>query len=107
MASRVGPEGHVLCVDRSETAIDQVRRYSADLVAEGRLSARVAAVETFELDVDEEPFELALAVRVGVLDGRHPARRDDALARIAAALVPGGRLFIDGGEPLVEVALPG
>lgn len=50
---------------------------------------------------------LQFAVRVGVLDGRHPAARAQALDRITRALVPGGRLFIDGGDPLQEVPLGG
>ena len=29
-----------------------------------------------------------------------------ALVAVAAMLVPGGRLYIDGGDPLREVALP-
>jgi hypothetical protein len=45
-------------------------------------------------------------VRVGALDGRHLASGVKALPRIAAALVPGGRLFIDGGSPLRELKLP-
>ena len=105
VADRVGPSGHVLAVDRSATAIGQVRRQAARLIEEGRLSVRVAEVETFVLDADDEPYDLAFAVRVGLLDGRHPARRDEALARIAASLVPGGRLLVDGGDPLVDVPL--
>ena len=48
----------------------------------------------------------AFAVRVGALDGRHPEAGQLALARIAAMLLPGGRLFVDGGRPLREVPLP-
>jgi hypothetical protein len=40
-----------------------------------------------------------------VLDGRHPDKEAQAKRRIAAALVPRGRLFIDGGDPLLEVLL--
>jgi len=40
------------------------------------------------------------------LNGRHPEAGREALARIAAALTPKGRLFIDGGQPLRELPLP-
>lgn len=40
VADRVGPTGHVLAVDRSAKAIEQVRRAAADLIAAGRLSSR-------------------------------------------------------------------
>ena len=70
-----------------------------------RLSFRVVAVEDFELEAGEEPFDLAFAVRVGALDGRHPELEALARRRIADALTPHGRLFIDGGDPLREIRL--
>lgn len=103
---RLGPHGHVLAIDRSPRAIEQLVRGSGDLIDAGRLSARVAAVEDLVLAPGEQPYDLAFAVRVGVLDGRHPAQFDRALACVAAMLVPDGRLFIDGGDPLVELTLP-
>lgn len=106
VANRIGPGGHVLAVDRSAKAIDTLMGASAELIESGRLSARTVPVEDLTLEPREQPYQLAFAVRVGVLDGRHPARRDLALQRIAAMLVPEGRLFIDGGDPLVEVPLP-
>lgn len=106
VAARVGPDGHVLAVDRSPAAVEQLVRASGELIDAGRLSARVAAVEDLVLAPGEQPFDLAFAVRVGVLDGRHPAEHDAALQRLAAMLVPGGRMFIDGGDPLVELPLP-
>jgi hypothetical protein len=63
------------------------------------------AVEDFKLEAGEEPFDLAFAIRVGALDGRHPRAGIAARKRITAALTPTGRLFIDGGDPLREVAL--
>ena len=51
-------------------------------------------------------YDLAFAVRVGAFDGRHPQAGFLAMARLARVLVPGGRLFVDGGAPLREVALP-
>ncbi len=51
------------------------------------------------------PFDIAFAIRVGALDGRHPELERQAHERIASALVPGGKLFIDAGYPLREVSL--
>lgn len=113
IARRIG-DGHVLAIDRSPRAIAQARSACAVEIAAGLLSLREVAVEDFtlapgeapyDLAPGEAPYDLALAVRVGALDGRHPEAGRRALPRIAAALAPGGRLFIDGGAPLREVAL--
>ena len=64
------------------------------------MNVRCAAIEDFELDPGELPFDLAFAVRVGALDGRHPALAQKAYERLAHALKPGGALYIDGGSPL-------
>lgn len=106
VAERVGPDGHVLAVDRSATAIAQLERTAADLIAAGRLTPRNVAAEELVLEPGEVPYDLAFAVRVGALDGRHPEAGAEALERLAHALVPGGRLLVDGGTPLREVALP-
>lgn len=97
VAARV-PEGHVLAVDRSATAVRQAREAGRAEIAAGRLSVRRAAVEDLVLEPGEAPFDIVFAVRVGALDGRHPGLERRAHARIAAALVPGGRLFVDGRE---------
>ena len=99
-------DGHILAVDRSAKACAQARANAADEIASGRLSVCQVAVEDFTLDPDDERFDFAFAIRVGALDGRHPRLRDQALERIAAALRPGGRLFIDGGQPLREISMP-
>lgn len=52
---------------------------------------------------DDVPFDIVFAVRVGALDGRHPDAGQQAIARIRAALAPGGRVFVDGGQPLREL----
>ena len=98
--------GHILAIDRSATAIAQARRSAAAEIASGRLSVRQVAAEDFTLQPDEEPFDLVFAIRVGALDGRHPEAGHPALLRIAAATVPGARLFIDGGRPLRELPIP-
>src|SRR5688500_2361185 len=92
--------GHILALDRSASAVAQARAAAADLIAAGHMSVRQAAIEAFELEDGEAPFDLVFAVRVGALDGRHPKAGELALARIAEATTPGARLFIDGGDPL-------
>jgi SAM-dependent methyltransferase len=101
---RIG-NGHVLGIDRSAKAVAQAVAGSRSEVASGRLSFRRVAVEDFVLQAGEKPYDLAFAVRVGALDGRHPNLERQALERIARALVKGGRLFLDGGDPLREVPL--
>ncbi|WP_020385627.1 class I SAM-dependent methyltransferase [Kribbella catacumbae] len=101
VARRVGPTGFVLGVDRSAKAITQA-------LAGGRmpgLAFRQSTIESFELAPGEPPYDLAFAIRVGALDGRHPELESLSLTRIAAALTPTGRLLIDGGSPLREVRL--
>ena len=105
IAEQIGP-GCVLAIDRSATAVAQARRLGAGEIAAGRLRVRQVAVEDFVLEPGEAPYDLAFAVRVGALDGRHPALERRALQRLAVALAPHGRLFIDGGTPLREVSLP-
>ncbi len=101
---RVGA-GHVLAIDRSRAAIRQAIAGSAAELASGRLEFRCVAIEDFVLANGERPYDLAFAVRVGALDGRHPEAGRIALDRLRQALGKGGRLFVDGGEPLAEVML--
>ncbi len=98
--------GSVLAVDRSAAAIARATAASARQLATGRLTLRCVAAEDLVLEPGEEPFDLVLAVRVGALDGRHPEAGARVLRRIAAATRPGARLFVDGGEPLRELAIP-
>jgi cyclopropane fatty-acyl-phospholipid synthase-like methyltransferase len=102
IARRIG-DGHVLAIDRSATAVAQARALSRTEIAAGTMSVRRAAIEEFELEPGEAPYDLALAVRVGALDGRHPEAGRLAMKCIAKALTGKGRLFVDGGDPLVEV----
>lgn len=106
VADRVGPQGHVLAVDRSAKAIAQLTESATELIAAERLTARQVAAEELELVPGDEPYHIAFAVRVGAFDGRHPHAGTLALARLGRALVPGGRLFVDGGDPLREVIVP-
>ena len=86
--------GSVLAIDRSAKAIKQAEAQEKP----GCLGFRQVAIEDFELAPGEELFDLAVAVRVGALDGRQPGAGIRAIARIAAALKPNGRLFVDGSE---------
>jgi SAM-dependent methyltransferase len=97
--------GHILAIDRSAAAIAQASAGAADEIAAGRMSVRQVAAEDFVLQPGEEPFDLVFAVRVGALDGRHPRAGTQVLRRIAMATRPGARLFIDGGDPLRELAI--
>ena len=106
VAERIG-DGHVLVIDRSPKGVAQVERLAAAEIAAGRLSVRCVAAEEFELAPGEAAYDLAFAIRVGALDGRHPRGGEQARRRIRAALVPGGKLLIDGGDPLRESELGG
>ena len=106
VARRIG-DGHVLMIDRSARSVALAERNAAAEIAAGTMSVRQVAAEDFELAPGEQPYDLAFAVRVGALDGRHPAAGRVALQQIAAALTPSGRLFIDGGSPLRKLRLPG
>jgi cyclopropane fatty-acyl-phospholipid synthase-like methyltransferase len=99
--------GHVLAIDRSGKAVAQATAAGAAHIAAGRLRTRHVAAEDFVLQPGDEPFDLVLAVRVGALDGRHPALGQRVMQRIAAATTPGARLFVDGGHPLRELPIAG
>jgi SAM-dependent methyltransferase len=105
VADRLGT-GHVLAIDRSATAIARARAAAADQLATGRMRLRHVAAEDFVLLGEDEPLDLVFAVRVGALDGRHPAAGAQVMRRIAAATTPQARLFIDGGSPLRELTIP-
>jgi SAM-dependent methyltransferase len=105
LSKRIG-NGYVLGIDRSAKAIQQAIAGSQEEIKAGRLSFRKVAIEKFELDINEKPFDMAIAVRVGALDGRHPEIEKQALLNISRALTKKGKLFIDGGNPLKEI-LPG
>ena len=102
VAARIAP-GMILAIDRSARAVAQAKAASAAEIAAGSMMVRHCAAEDFTLDDGEAPFDLAFAMRVGALDGRHPEIERPALGCIRSALVPGGRLFIDGGDPLREI----
>jgi protein-L-isoaspartate O-methyltransferase len=96
---------HVLVIDRSAKGVAQMERLAALEIATGRMSVRCIAAEEFELGRGEAPYDLAFAIRVGALDGRHPRAAGQVRGRMRAALVPGGKLLVDGGDPLREITL--
>src|SRR6266542_4628216 len=102
IASRLDT-GHILAIDRSAKAVAQARTGSIDEIVSGRMSVRHVAAESFVLEPGDLPFDIVFAVRVGALDGRHPGAGQKVMERIKAALAPGGRVFIDGGDPLWEL----
>jgi SAM-dependent methyltransferase len=95
--------GHILAIDRSAKAVAQARTGSIDEIVSGRMSVRHVAAESFVLEPGDQPFDIVFAVRVGALDGRHPGASQKVMERIKEALAPGGRVFIDGGDPLQEL----
>jgi ubiquinone/menaquinone biosynthesis C-methylase UbiE len=97
--------GHVLAIDRSAKAIKQAIAGSQEEISTGKLSFRHIAIEKFELEPDDELFDIAIAVRVGALDGRHPEIEKQSLQNITRSLTLNGKLFIDGGNPLKEIEL--
>lgn len=103
--SRRISHGHILAIDRSAKAIQQAVEGSQKELSTGKLSFRQVAAENFELAPGEELFDIAIAVRVGALDGRHPEIERQSLINIAKSLTKEGRLFIDGGNPLKEIIL--
>jgi cyclopropane fatty-acyl-phospholipid synthase-like methyltransferase len=105
VARRVG-DGHVHAIDRSPRAIAQAVAGSEAEIASGRLTFQQVTAEDFTLPEGWPPFDLAFAVRVGALDGRHPEAGRRALDRIAAALTPTGRLLVGDGASMAEVRLP-
>lgn len=105
VAARIG-DGHILMIDRSAKSIAAASALSESEIDAGVMSVREVAIEDFVRGDGEEPFDLAFAIRVGALDGRHPEAGRVALERIRDALAEQGRLFIDGGAPLREIAVP-
>jgi ubiquinone/menaquinone biosynthesis C-methylase UbiE len=70
VSRRIG-DGFVHAIDRSSKAIAQAIAVSETELATKRLEFLQVSIEDFEL-AGEERFDLAFAIRVGALDGRHP-----------------------------------
>lgn len=104
-ASRRIGHGQIVAIDRSDKVIQQALAGSEEELASGRLVFRKAAIETFTLAPGEMPFDMAFAIRVGALDGRHPEAGKKAAVQLRLALKPGAKVFIDGGSTLTEFPL--
>jgi SAM-dependent methyltransferase len=104
VARRIG-HGHVHGIDRSDRAIAQALAGSQAEIASGVLSFACVAAEDFTLAEGEPLFDLAFAVRVGALDGRHPEAGRRARRRIAQVLTADGCLLVDSGPSLRVVPL--
>ncbi|GGG72975.1 methyltransferase type 12 [Parapedobacter pyrenivorans] len=96
------PLANGIRVHRSPKAIQQAISSSQAELETGNLSYRQVAIAEFDLGSNEQRFDIAIAVRVGALDGRHPEIEKLSLLKIARALTNTGKLFIDGGNPLKE-----
>ncbi len=90
----------VVAIDRSARSIALALRGSQKEIASGRLEFRTVAIEDFELKAGEPRFDLAFALRVGALDGRHPAAGRLARQRLREALDPGAFLLVDDLPPV-------
>jgi cyclopropane fatty-acyl-phospholipid synthase-like methyltransferase len=95
---------YVLAIDRSGKAIQQAISNSKKEIQSGKLEYRLISIEEFELQKGDALFDLAFGIRVGALDGRHPEIEEQAIHRIKKALTKKGKCFIDGGNPLKEIA---
>ena len=104
ICNRIG-NGHVMAIDRSSKAIEQAISGSKEEIESGRLTFKQIAIEDFELPDNIPAFDLAVAIRVGALDGRHPEIEKQALEKIAKALMPTGKMYIDGSSVIKEIAL--
>lgn len=98
-------DSYVFAIDRSQKAIDQAVKGSDKEIKNGQLKFFQTKIENFELPDNESKFDIAFAIRVGALDGRHPEIEKESLKKIAKALKKNGKLYIDGGNPLKEINL--
>lgn len=103
--SRRIKSGHILAIDRSAKAIQMAVAGSKKEIETGKLLFRQVAIENFNLEVNEQPFDIAVAVRVGALDGRHPEIEKECLVRIAKSLTKNGKLFISGESSIKGILL--
>ncbi len=101
IAERIG-EGHVLGIDRSESAIARAKRLVPEK-GKARLEFRCMTAEDFALVEECPPFDLVVAIRVGAFDGRHPELGAKAMPRILARMTPEAGFFIDSGDGLRNI----
>ena len=99
------PDIFLLGIDRSAKAIAQATTGSQMEIQNGQLQFWQCSVETFVLPDLEKKFDLAFAIRVGALDGRHPELEAESLQRIRRALTKNGKLFVAGGNLIQKIKL--
>lgn len=97
------PNSYIMGIDRSDKAINQALRSSTKEIEDRRLTIVEVAIEDFSNEFYTEQFDIAIAIRVGALDGRHPKLQEKSMANIANALKPKGKLYIGDGVPLKEI----
>lgn len=71
----------VLALDRSEKAIQQAKKNSLTEIKNKKLDFIQSKIEEFELDKNEELFDIVFAVRVGALDGSASRGRKRSLTQ--------------------------
>lgn len=92
---------YVLAIDRSDKAIEQSIKNSKEEIKSGKLKFQKAKIEEFELR-EEKLFDIAFAIRVGALDGRHPELEKKAKQKIKAVLKKSGKFFINVSDDSIR-----
>jgi hypothetical protein len=82
------------------------RRRLAVGIGGTRLGERAGSAPVANPMYRDAAYDVVFAMRVGALDGRHPEAGECALRQIALASTRNARLFIDGGDPIRELAIP-
>ena len=103
LVSELVAPGLVVAVDRSKKSLEIARRSCEKALGPGRIQFVLCSVEDLHRHSNLDDFDLAFAMRVGVLDGRHPEQMPAALGNIARLLRPSGRLFVDDGSKVREI----
>jgi ubiquinone/menaquinone biosynthesis C-methylase UbiE len=92
IAKIVGQAGHILCVDLSKEALDELSRSARELGLEKRIRVLRAGLDELGQYLEEQQFERAVA-SFSLYYAQHPRRVFEALYR---AVKPGGILFFCG-----------
>lgn len=95
----------IFAIDRSEKAISQCVKNSQKEIANGKIHFHKADIENFSLPNKTDLFDLAIAVRVGAVDGRHPEIEKQALQNIKKALKINGKFYIDSENTVKQINL--
>jgi ubiquinone/menaquinone biosynthesis C-methylase UbiE len=93
VCERLGEDGRLTAIDRSQKMVDTAARRNAAYVEAG--VAEFLVMELEELDLGDRRFDKAFAVRVGLFH-REPRRARELVERW---LAPGGTLLAVFDEP--------